>query len=215
MFLKRISNRLAVFTGAVLLTGLTALAQMRPGDSPQQTPVNPSNNSTTATMQAQQNAASAGMQDKAFVRNALQGGMAEVQLGQLASEKGSSDDVKEFGQQMVTDHTKLGDQMKQVALQLGVTPPTSMSKKDKELMAKLQVLSGTQFDNAYVVAMVKDHKKDAEDFKAEAQQTQNPALQQVTQQGEQVIDQHLQMIDKIAESHNLMNSKGKITASGQ
>jgi hypothetical protein len=40
-------------------------------------------------------------------------------------------------------------------------------------------------------------------------------LQQVTQQGEQVIDQHRQMIDKIAESHNLMNSKGKITASGQ
>ena len=141
--------------------------------------------------------------------------MAEVQLGQLASEKGSSDDVKQFGQQMMTDHTKLGDQMKQVALQFGVTPPTSMSKKDKELMAKLQGLSGTQFDNAYIVAMVKDHKKDAEDFKAEAQQTQNPALQQVTRQGEQVIDQHLQMIDKIAESHNLMNSKGKITASGQ
>ena len=82
-------------------------------------------------------------------------------------------------------------------------------------MAKLQGLSGTQFDNAYIVAMVKDHKKDAEDFKAEAQQTQNPALQQVTRQGAQVIDQHLQMIDKIAESHNLMNSKGKITASGQ
>ena len=74
MFLKRISNRLAVLTGAVLLTGLTAFAQMRPGDSPQQTPVNPSNNSTTDTMQAQQNAASAGMQDKAFVRNALEGG---------------------------------------------------------------------------------------------------------------------------------------------
>ena len=184
MFLKRISNRLAVLTGAVLLTGLTAFAQMRPGDSPQQTPVNPSNNSTTDTMQAQQNAASAGMQDKAFVRNALEGEMAEVQLGQLASEKGLSDDVKQFGQQMVTDHTKLGDQMKQVALQLGVTPPTRKSKKDKELMAKLQGLSGTQFDNAYIVAMVKDRKKDAEDFKAEAQQTQNPALQQVTQRGD-------------------------------
>ena len=85
---------------------------------------------------------------------------------------------------MVTDHTKLGDQMKQVALQLGVTPPTRKSKKDKELMAKLQGLSGTQFDNAYIVAMVKDRKKDAEDFKAEAQQTQNPALQQVTQRGD-------------------------------
>ncbi|HEX3472066.1 MAG TPA: DUF4142 domain-containing protein [Silvibacterium sp.] len=218
MFSKQLSNRLTVLTGAVLLTGLTAFAQMRPGDSAPQNPANPSGNpgtSTTDTMQAQQTAASSGMQDKAFVRSALEGGMAEVQLGQLAAEKGSSDDVKQFGQQMVADHTKMGDQMKQVAQQLGVTPPASVSKKDKELMAKLQNLSGPQFDNAYIVAMVKDHKKDAEDFKTEAQQSQNPAVQQVAQQGEQVIDQHLQLIDKIAESHNLMNSKGKITASGQ
>jgi putative membrane protein len=69
------------------------------------------------------------------------------------------------------------------------------------------------FDNAYIVATVKDHKKDAEDFRSEAQQSQNPAVQQVAQQGGQVIDQHLQMIDEIAETHNLMNSKGKLTAS--
>jgi hypothetical protein len=45
--------------------------------------------------------------------------------------------------------------------------------------------------------------------------SQNPALQQVSQPGEQVIDHHLEVIDKIAESHNLMNSKGKLTASGR
>jgi len=216
-----ISKRLfIVFSGTILLTGLTAVAQMRPGDGAQTT--NPSTNpngnpgvSSPENIQMQQAAASGAMQDKAFVKKALEGGMAEVQLGQLAADKGSSDDVKQFGQTMVTDHAKLGDQMKVVAQQMGVTPPASVSKKDKELMAKLQSLSGEQFDNAYIVAMVKDHKKDADDFKSEAQQTQNPALQQVTQQVEQVIDRHLEMIDKIAESHNLMNSKGKMTASGQ
>jgi putative membrane protein len=114
---------------------------------------------------------------------------------------------------MVADHTKLGDQMKTVAAQIGVKPPAGRSMKDKELYAKLQGLSGKQFDDAYIVAMVKDHKKDADDFKSEAQQSQNPAVQQAAQQGSQVIDQHLQMIDQIAESHNLMNSKGKLTAS--
>jgi putative membrane protein len=154
------------------------------------------------------------MQDKAFVKKALEGGMAEVQLGQLAAEKGSSDDVKQFGQTMVTDHTKLGDQMKLVAAQLGVNPPASVSKKDKELMAKLQNLSGPEFDKAYIMAMVKDHKKDAEDFKSEAQQTQNPTVKQAADQGSQVIDQHLDMIEKIAQSHNVMTGKNK-TASGQ
>ena len=61
--------------------------------------------------------------------------------------------------------------------------------------------------------MVKDHKKDADEFKSQSQSSQNPAVQQVAQQGSMVIDQHLQMIEQIAESHNLMNSKGKLTTS--
>jgi putative membrane protein len=215
MISKRLSQRLIVFSGAFLLTGATAFAQMNPGGgAPASNPNgNPGVNSID-NMQAQQAAASGAMQDKAFVRKALEGGMAEVQMGQIAAEKGSSDDVKQFGQKMVTDHTQLGDQMKQVAQQIGVTPPTGLSKKDKEEVAKLQTLSGTEFDNAYIMAMVKDHKKDAEDFKSEAQQTQNPTVKQAADQGSQVIDQHLDMIEKIAQSHNVMTGKNK-TASGQ
>jgi putative membrane protein len=215
MISKRLSQRLIVFSGAFLLTGATAFAQMNPGGgAPASNPNgNPGVNSID-NMQAQQAAASGAMQDKAFVRKALEGGMAEVQMGQIAAEKGSSDDVKQFGQKMVTDHTQLGDQMKQVAQQIGVTPPAGLSKKDKEEVAKLQTLSGTEFDNAYIMAMVKDHKKDAEDFKSEAQQTQNPTVKQAADQGSQVIDQHLDMIEKIAQSHNVMTGKNK-TASGQ
>jgi putative membrane protein len=215
MISKRLSQRLIVFSGAFLLTGATAFAQMNPGGgAPASNPNgNPGVNSID-NMQAQQAAASGAMQDKAFVRKALEGGMAEVQMGQIAAEKGSSDDVKQFGQKMVTDHTQLGDQMKQVAQQIGVTPPAGLSKKDKEEVAKLQTLSGTEFDNAYIMAMVKDHKKDAEDFKSEAQQTQNPTVKQAADQGSQMIDQHLDMIEKIAQSHNVMTGKNK-TASGQ
>jgi putative membrane protein len=216
MFSKPTCNRVIILTGAVLLTGGVACAQMRPGETAPQTPSTNTNGTTPGdSVQQQQNAQAGAMQDKDFVRSALQGGMAEVELGQLAAEKGSTDDVKQFGQKMVADHTKLGDQMKQVAQQIGVNPPTKLSKKDEELKAKLQNLSGTQFDNAYIVAMVKDHKKDAEEFKAEASQSQNPAVQQAAQQGAQVVDQHLQMIEQIAESHNLMNNKGKLTSSGQ
>jgi putative membrane protein len=217
MNFQRICRRVAMFSGAMLLTGVTAVAQTNTGGMPpqsQQSP-NPGMNapgSNPDVMQQQQNSNSSAMADKDFVRGALQGGMAEVQLGQLAAQKGSSDDVKQFGQRMVDDHTKLGDQMKQVAQQLGVKPPDKLSKKDTELMAKLQGLSGTQFDNAYIEAMVKDHKKDANDFKTEAQNSQNPALQQVAKQGSEVIDQHLQMIEQIAQSHNLMNGKGKLSS---
>jgi putative membrane protein len=141
------------------------------------------------------------MQDRDFVHSALEGGMAEVQMGQLAAQKGSSDDVKQFGQQMIQDHTKIGDQMKLVAQQIGVSEPKGLSKKDKEEIAKLNSLSGTQFDDAYIAAMVKDHKKDLSDFRAEAENTQNPAVKQVAQQGAQMIDQHLQLAEQMAKAH--------------
>jgi len=218
MISRQTCGKIASFSGAFLFTALTALAQTAPGAPPQQQQTNPSTsptmgNNPEAMQQQQQGSVSSAMQDKEFVHAALQGGMAEVQLGQLAAEKGSSDDVKQFGQKMVADHTKLGDQMKLVAAQLGVKAPDGPSKKDKELYTKLQGLSGKDFDNAYIVAMVKDHKKDADEFKAQLQSSQNPAVQQVAQQGSQVIDQHLQMITEIAQNHNLMNSKGKLTAS--
>jgi len=218
MISTQISMRMVALAASALLGGAMAMAQASPGGMPpqaQQTP-NPAANSNMSSqeMQQQQQQAAGTMQDRDFVHSALEGGMAEVQLGQLAAQKGSSADVKQFGERMVTDHTKLDDQMKQVAKQLDVRMPKKLSKKDKELLTKLQGLSGKRFDDTYIDAMVKDHKKDLEDFKQEAQRSQNPALQQVAQNGAQVIDTHLNLIDGIAKSHNLMTSNGKLESTG-
>ena len=86
--------------------------------------------------------------DKKFVKEAMQGGMAEIQLGQVASQKAQSEDVKQFGQHMVDDHTKLNEQMKPIASQLGITPPTSLDNKHQAIATKLNGLSGEAFDKA-------------------------------------------------------------------
>jgi putative membrane protein len=208
MNLKQVSYKILIVSSVAFLSGAVAFAQNRPmGAGTPSTPTNPATNTpglnTPDQMQQQQNTAEGAMQDKAFVRDELEGGMAEVQLGQLAAQKGSSADVKQFGQKMVQDHTQLGSQMKQLAQQMGVREPKGLSKKDEELMAKLQTLSGQQFDDAYIKAMVKDHKRDVEDFKMEAGSAQNPALKQVAQQGGPIIDGHLQMIEQIAKSHGV------------
>lgn len=145
----------------------------------------------------------AAMMDKAFVRQALQGGMAEIQLGQLALQKSSNPDVKQFAQKMVDDHTKLGDAMKPVAEQMKVKAPDSLSGKDKSKVAKLTALNGDAFDKAYIKDMVKDHKQDEKDFKQEADNTSNPTLKSLASQGDQMIGQHLQMIEEIAQKNNV------------
>ncbi len=199
--MKMVLRRILIVFGTVLVSGSLALAQMRGAEQPSPASNNPELNPDQ--QQRQQNAAFGTMQDKDFVHSALQGGMAEVQLGQLATQKGASDDVKQFGQKMVDDHTRLDGEMQQVAQQIGVSAPRGLSKKDKALVAKLQSLSGTEFDDAYIEAMVKDHKNDLMDFRQEVANSQNPTVKQAAQQGQQMIDEHLQLIDQIAKAHNL------------
>lgn len=205
-------SSLALVAGAALLSGSSAIAQMSPGggQQTQQTPPMSQPGSRPGQSPLDQAATgnqdpngTAAMMDKQFVRSALEGGMAEVQMGQLAAQKSSNPDVKEFGQKMVDDHTKLGEQMKQVAAQMNVKLPDSLSSKDKSTIAKLSALDGDAFDKAYIKDMVKDHKKDEKEFKQEAINASNPALKEVVSQGAQVIGQHLQMIEQIAQKNNV------------
>src|SRR5262249_47750145 len=97
--------------------------------------------------------------DKKFVMEAAQGGMAEVELGNLAVKKTSSTAVKDFGQRMVDDHTKANDALKQVAASEGITLPTGIGKQNQQVYNRLSKLSGTAFDKAYMGVMVKGHEQ--------------------------------------------------------
>jgi len=194
-----------------LLAGAMVLAQA-PGAPQQpsmpQSPASPSAGSprTPGTPDANPGTAPTG-QDYAtnsFVSKAMEGDLAEVQLGQLAEQKSPSNDVKQFAQKMVSEHGQMNDKwFKPVAQQLGVSEPKGPSKKDKKEMAKLEQLSGPDFDREYITMMIKDHQQDLKEFKSEAQVAQNPSVKQVAEQGSNVISQHLQLIQQIAKNHNV------------
>jgi len=195
----------------VLLAGVAGRAQSSPGAMQQSAPTPPSAQAGQGTMAPATAENPQSMDDKDFVHKALQGGSAEVELGQLAAQKAQSDDVKQFARKMVEDHSQLADQvMKPLAKQLGVAEPNGLSKKDKTLKASLEKLSGAEFDQAYIKAMLKDHKEDLKDFKEEASMSQDPSVKKAAEQGETVISQHLQMIEQIAQKHDVaMNGKGQ------
>lgn len=158
------------------------------------------------TAHAQAGSSAASVADKHFVTAALRGGMAEVELGKLAAEKGNGGDVKQFGEKMVTDHTQLGDQMKQVAQQIGVTPPSTMTASDLALEAKLKMLSGDAFDKAYIQAMVKDHEDDLGAFNKEITGGSSTTVKDAAREGAKVIQEHLDMIKKIAQTNNVASN---------
>lgn len=114
-----------------------------------------------------------------------------MELGKLAQQKASSDAVKQFGERMVTDHTKANDQLKEVASKEGVAVPTTLDKKEQSHIDKLSKLQGPQFDKAYMKDQVKDHQKDVQEFQDEAQLGTNPDIKQFASQTLPVLQQHL------------------------
>ena len=197
----RICSKFGVLAGAAVLCCATAFSQAQNGGSAQQN--QSTQNQSIGGMNGMQANGGASPSDMMFVKKALQGSMAEVQVAQLALQKTSNDQVKQFAQHMVTDHTKLLNDMKPVAQQIGVTVPNGPDKKQKMMMARLQAMSGAEFDKAYVQAMVKDHKEDDADFKMEISNGQSQAVKDAASKGDPVIESHLQMIQGIAKGMNL------------
>lgn len=131
--------------------------------------------------------------DEDFAKEAAQGGLAEVKLGQLAEEKGSSNAVKSFGKRMVEDHSKANEQLKDVALREKVKLPTELSKKNQKTYDRLSELSGDAFDRAYARDMIHDHQNDVAAFKQEASSGQNQAIKNFAVQTLPTLEDHLKM----------------------
>ena len=136
--------------------------------------------------------------DRQFIRSASEGGLAEIELGKLATEKAASPEVKQFGQRMVDDHTKANDQLKQVASETGVTIPEKLSQKDAATKARLEKLSGKAFDRAFMQVMVADHVKAVNEFRTESKNAKDPDVKNFASQTLPTLEDHLKQAKSIA-----------------
>jgi putative membrane protein len=140
--------------------------------------------------------------DLAFINDAAPGGMAEVELGKLAVSKAQNAQVKSFGQKMIDDHSKAGDELKKLAAQKKVTLPPDVMPKHNELMDKLSKLSGADFDKEYVKAMVEAHEKDVAAFENASKTAADADVKAFATKTLPTLKMHLEMIKDIAEKMN-------------
>ncbi|HLJ49972.1 MAG TPA: DUF4142 domain-containing protein [Bryobacteraceae bacterium] len=129
--------------------------------------------------------------DRTFATKAAQGGMAEVEMGNLAKDHASNQAVKDFGNRMVTDHSKANDQLKDWASKNNFTLPTDMDAKDKATYDRLSKLNGAAFDKAYISDMVTDHHKDITEFKHEGMHGSNSDLKTWANSTVPTLEDHL------------------------
>jgi len=133
---------------------------------------------------------------ESFMKDAAQGGMAEVQLGKLAEQKSKDPEIKKFAQMMVTDHTAAGNDLKALATKKNFTLPTDIGSH-KSTYDKLNGLSGTDFDKAYVDDMVSDHEEDVEAFQKQADHSTDPEVKAFAAKVLPVVKKHLDAIKAI------------------
>ncbi|WP_158615555.1 DUF4142 domain-containing protein [Acidipila sp. EB88] len=145
----------------------------------------------------------ASSQDKMFLKEASEGDMFEIKASQLALQKSSSDDVKQYAQMMIDDHTKLDNAMKPIASEAGVSPATDLGGKQKKEYAKLDGLSGDAFDKEYIKVMVMDHSKVSKAFGMEASNGQLADEKNAAAQNKPTVDMHLQKAQQLAQTHNV------------
>ena len=149
--------------------------------------------SMTSTTSTTGTATSLSDADKTFMTKAAEGGMMEVNLGTLAAAKATGNEVKDFGNRMVTDHGKAGDELKTLAANKGVTLPTQPGDEEKKASNDLSMKKGKDFDKAYMSLMVKDHEKDIAEFEKESKEAQDPDLKNWVTRTLPIIQDHLKM----------------------
>lgn len=138
------------------------------------------------------------VRDKMFLRGAAESGIAVVKFSEIAQEKSSSEDVKSFARSMVDDHTKLNADMGRVADSLGIMLPKEMNKADKAEYGRLQALSGSDFDNAYLALMVREHHRAMREFRMESNTVNDATLREAVDSGKHTIHEHLVEANRLA-----------------
>ncbi|HKB45543.1 MAG TPA: DUF4142 domain-containing protein [Chitinophagaceae bacterium] len=113
-------------------------------------------------------------ESSSFLVKAANGGMAEVQLGELGEKKAMSQRVKDFSAMMVHDHSAANDKVKNLAAQKNITLPTSVSDENQKKIDGLSKKTGKDFDRNYIDAMVKDHETTIDMFESAMKNTKDP-----------------------------------------
>ena len=131
--------------------------------------------------------------------------MGEVILGKLAAERAVSDEVKQYGQMLVEEHTKANNELKQLAARKGVTLPKDTDAKHKALRARLGQIPGRRFDRTFIREMIADHANTVSLFQRQERQGQDPDLKDFATKHLPTIEEHLQMARQLR-SNTAVNS---------
>jgi putative membrane protein len=137
-----------------------------------------------------------------FLTTAIQGNMAEVKMGELAQKRGKSEDVRDFGETLVTDHGKGLQKSSSLAKSLGIMPPAQPTADAQKMYDAMSKLSGDEFDKQFAMHMVMDHQKDIAAYQAQARDAASPEVAAFAKETLPTLEKHLKAAQSIEKDKN-------------
>lgn len=135
-----------------------------------------------------------------FLHHAAEGQQSEIELGQMAIQKASNEQVKQFGARMIEDHTKARQEVQQLASKGGIQLQSQPVGSHKDIKDQLSKLSGKDFDRTYITAMLREHAKEMKELEQHALMEKNPEVRQWAAGAVPVVKEHLTKATTIASS---------------
>jgi putative membrane protein len=146
----------------------------------------------------------ANTQDKVFVRGAMLGGRAEVEVSKLAQRKAGAEGVRGFAKRMVDEHSEANARLAQLGRAVNAEIPTDLDAEHKAVMVELERTStGKEFDLAYLAGQIQDHQKTANLLQYEISLGQNQALLKYAAETLPHVLEHLEMAKQ---QHTILTS---------
>ncbi len=135
--------------------------------------------------------------EQGFIMTAAQGNMLEIALGRVAMTKASNDEVKQFAERMVNDHSEANNALAAIAKMKGITLPKDMDEKHKKEYDSVEKTSSKNFDAVYMNAMVKDHQTTVAEFENKKRDVSDPDLKAFVERNLAILQKHLIMAQNL------------------
>jgi putative membrane protein len=129
--------------------------------------------------------------DAVFANEVANGNLAEIAMGRVAIERSTRKDVQAFGEQLISDHQLLNDELKTLVIGTSFTFPRELTANHRAHVAALRALSTKEFDAAFIAHMIKGHEAMIELFKAQVRDAGRESLRDYASAGLPTLETHL------------------------
>ena len=151
--------------------------------------------------------------DKSFVASTLALSQAGIQSANLAQQKSTSADVRQFAQKIAGDHAALNRQAQALAQQMSLTvDATSLSNRYLASASRMQTLSGPAFDQEFIHGQMANLSLALRKLDSEIATTKDPTLKQQAQAEAKTITKDLHRAQMLAQAHSVQPARRMNTA---